>query len=173
MRVLFGSEYYQELKRLFSVAEKSVLVVSFLFRERSHFGKDIIELLRSLVVRGVQVYYVLNSQLAANTSVRQVDNLVRRFNSLGIHAFKWHTSAVCHAKVVVVDQRYCLIGSHNISDRAITRNIEISVSFENEREAQRIFDYFVNNDYRSSFRHNQADFFRQVQKIQERIQTKK
>jgi len=132
MRVLFGSEYYQELKRLFSVAEKSVLVVSFLFREKSHFGRDLVDMLRSLVVRGIQVYYVLNSRLSSNASVREVDKLVAQFQRAGIHAFKWHTSAVCHAKVVVVDQRYCLIGSHNISDRAITRNIEISVSFEDK-----------------------------------------
>jgi hypothetical protein len=48
-----------------------------------------------------------------------------------------------HAKLVVVDRRFLLVGSANLTDRGQTRNVELGLKLDDRRLAERVVDHWV------------------------------
>ena len=46
-----------------------------------------------------------------------------------------------HAKVVVIDDRYVFLGSHNLTHSALSRNNELSVRIDSPEMARQITSY--------------------------------
>ena len=46
-----------------------------------------------------------------------------------------------HMKLVVVDDRFCFIGSHNLTHAALTYNNEFSILIDNQLLAKELVDY--------------------------------
>lgn len=81
--------------------------------------------------RGVDIKILCNS-------VEQYEKL-RRF-SLSVRKAKGFKTM--HAKVFVFDEKKIVIGSHNMTDNAVTVNLEISVILDDVETIQRFLKYF-------------------------------
>ncbi len=109
---------------LIDSAEKELLLVSFAARDEPRLS----EALAAAIRRGVDVTVLLE---------RKVDNPAYTvgggaYSDLGLRRWTWpRTSrpagAAIHAKIVLVDRRTALLGSANLTGRALTTNLECGV----------------------------------------------
>ncbi|MFH0242858.1 DISARM system phospholipase D-like protein DrmC [Streptomyces sp. HK10] len=109
-------------------ARETLLVASF----AAYGVGDVVEELRRAVRRGVTVDLLLEESTAA----------VRAFAPLHGHVRVWHrTDGTLHAKAVVADRHTALLGSANLTDRALRDNIEIGVIVRGPEVVGRIADH--------------------------------
>jgi phosphatidylserine/phosphatidylglycerophosphate/cardiolipin synthase-like enzyme len=64
------------------------------------------------------------------------------FQQKGIQVKFGQVGVATHAKMVIIDDRYCVVGSHNYSKGSFTRNQECSVLIEGGEAIRPFIDYF-------------------------------
>lgn len=110
-------------------ARDSLLVASF----AAYGVEDVVAELRQAVRRGILVDLLLEESTDA----------VRAFAPLHGHVRVWHrTHGTFHAKALVADRHTALLGSANLTDRALRDNIEIGVIVRHPEVVGRIADHF-------------------------------
>lgn len=137
LRVINDRDYYPTLLSLLESANKSIYVAMFEFKSDTEEISKIVELLISKAKKGVDVKVVLENSVDANelTYRRLLDNGVMvRYDT---------RSRTTHAKLVIVDGRYVIVGSHNWSYMAMMRNHEASVLIDDAAVAQVYTEYFA------------------------------
>lgn len=83
--------------------------------------------------RGVQVRILLNS-----------DILLPLLEELGMRVRILSDHRTLHVKLLMVDRKYLVIGSHNITRNAFTSNLEASVLLDIPPEVTRFAEFFEN-----------------------------
>lgn len=81
--------------------------------------------------RGVKVRALVNGGSAVGVLKEQ-----------GIDARTIDKSKLLHSKCVIVDGARVLMGSHNLTENAMTSNIETSLQLDSEELAQQLQQYF-------------------------------
>jgi len=92
------------------------------------------------VSRGVRVRVLLDE-----TSYREYRNAVTYLQHCNVEVRIWHECGSLwrlHAKVVIVDGKYVVIGSHNWTYSALAHNIEVSVSIRSSSIASKLIKLF-------------------------------
>ena len=134
-RLLIGKQYQSELCALFARASASISIVMFAWETpTSGEYKKIFQLndtLCSARKRGVSVRAIVH--------FHKTLDFLRHQN---INAKKIHIGGLLHTKMVIIDERIVLIGSHNFTERAFTTNAEASVIIENERSENAFTRHF-------------------------------
>ena len=59
----------------------------------------------------------------------------------GVAVFFDSPNRTSHAKLAVIDRRYCLVGSHNLTQSALKHNHELSLLIDNPQLAEEILAY--------------------------------
>lgn len=134
---IIGSVYPVKLGRLVDVAKTSIDILMFDWRwyedDFSHplqiFNQKIVHAVR----RGVRVRTITNSA-----------KVVETLNLLGLYAKKWPQKNLLHSKLVIIDNKIIVSGSHNFTGNAFCSNIETSVAFNDEKIASEFSEYFNN-----------------------------
>lgn len=78
-------------------------------------------------------------------SIRALVNyhaIVPQLAGVGIDARAFEQSKLLHAKCVIADDRVMLIGSHNLTESALSENIEISLLVQHTETIARLSAYF-------------------------------
>ncbi|MEM6274806.1 MAG: DISARM system phospholipase D-like protein DrmC [Myxococcota bacterium] len=136
-------------------ARREVLVVGYEFDH----GATLFEPLhRAMKERGVEARFVIDVGSLPSRSSNAgayLSERVRRFLELNWPfgppwpelycaecALRHRSYRSVHAKCVVVDRRYCLVGSANFTKRGHTRNLEIGVLLDDRGVADTLFDDF-------------------------------
>lgn len=134
---IIGSEYPLKLGRLVDVAKTSIDILMFDWRwyenDFSHPLQIFNQKLVSAVRRGVCVRTITNSA-----------KVVETLNLLGFYAKKWPQKNLLHSKLVIIDNKIVVSGSHNFTGNAFCSNIETSVVFNDEKIALQFSEYFNN-----------------------------
>ncbi|MEH1014214.1 DISARM system phospholipase D-like protein DrmC [Micromonospora sp. CPCC 206060] len=137
---------------LVRAARHSLLVVSF-----AAYG--VAEVVRELVAassRGVRIDLVLEDSVDAGGSLRGPLGASAAFAELRDRATFWHwparrrpgtstgTSRVSlHAKIIAADTRAALVSSANLTDRALSNNLEVGVVLHDPEVVRRIVAHFA------------------------------
>lgn len=133
--LIIGDDYAKQLCALLDSAKLSVEILMYDWVwYKADFSCDI-SLINSALVRAVR----------RGVKVRALTNksdITEQLTLLGIEARSWGKSKAMHAKVIVVDSLYCVIGSHNLTQNAMGLNIEISVKVLNEEISNQLTKYF-------------------------------
>ena len=128
---------------------KSLLIVSF-----AAFGvADVVRELRLAANRGVTIDLVLESTTASGGTLHGTVEASAVFNAIRPAAKFWvwpaenrpviHGSrAALHAKLIVADERIALVGSANLTDKALASNLELGVIIRDPAVAHRIDRHF-------------------------------
>lgn len=136
-KVLIGGQYPKAVAELIDNAKKSVKIVMYDWRWLPNDPASPLQIFNQSLVRavrrGVKVRALVNSSaiLSVLTEVK-------------IEAKKLKTGALMHAKFVLIDDEFVVIGSHNISNNAFNSNIEGSICFHDETAAGEYGQYFEN-----------------------------
>jgi phosphatidylserine/phosphatidylglycerophosphate/cardiolipin synthase-like enzyme len=138
--MLWGDRYRLELQTRLKAAQASIAIIMFYasFNSASHPTRDLIDALRVARARGVDIRVILDrGQLPDRKSLNRVNGrAAAALRRAGI-AVEFETpERVTHSKVVIVDGRFTLVGSHNWTANSLLTYKEASVLVDCQRVAE-------------------------------------
>jgi phosphatidylserine/phosphatidylglycerophosphate/cardiolipin synthase-like enzyme len=81
--------------------------------------------------RGVKIRAIVNN-----------DSILAQLKKNGAKAKRVYSKKLIHAKMMLIDGKILIIGSHNYTQSAFTMNLEISIIVELENEDNEIIKFF-------------------------------
>jgi phosphatidylserine/phosphatidylglycerophosphate/cardiolipin synthase-like enzyme len=130
-------------------ARSSLLVVSF----AAYGVAEVVEELTAAAERGVRIDLVLETTVSEGGALSGATGAAIVFQALEGKAAFWHwpvrqrpvrgrARAALHAKLIAADDRVAMLGSANLTDRALADNIEVGVMLRESDAVQRIMRHF-------------------------------
>jgi phosphatidylserine/phosphatidylglycerophosphate/cardiolipin synthase-like enzyme len=145
--ILTNEDYFPVLLQTIDEAQNEIFISMFSFKtnERKNSYPDrILSHLAQAVRRGVKIYVILettdNKSDELNIQNRQTGKLLEE---KGIHVFFDSPRKTTHTKLVVIDQRLLLLGSHNFTQSALKYNNEISILLDSPDMAGNARNYML------------------------------
>ena len=141
--LLANEDYYPFLKQHFRNAKSRIIGTVYLLRMTSHPENAPADLLRELIAaknRKVEVDIVLE---VSNDKDPTDINLeaAKQLTDAGVKVQLDHQRITTHSKVFVIDDRYCFVGSHNMTHSALTMNQELSIYVDSKELASKITNF--------------------------------
>lgn len=144
VQLLADAAYYPVLLEKIRTAGKSIDLVMYLWKTSAAPGSKSGELIRALGEarrRGIGIRVILEYSGYDEELNRANRETAGRLAQEGIVVFFDAAAVSTHAKLAVIDQRFCLIGSHNLTQSALGRNREISIMLDAPQLAGELGDY--------------------------------
>jgi len=136
--LLINENYLQKATGLIGAARAKVTVCAYLMTE----GGEVSEIEKCLVAaakRGVAVQVILEQSDEEGDGITKTNKeAAARLKTAGIPVFFDGPDRRTHVKAMVVDSRYVLIGSHNLTSSALRSNNEVSVLIDDPGMAVRL-----------------------------------
>jgi phosphatidylserine/phosphatidylglycerophosphate/cardiolipin synthase-like enzyme len=143
-RLLIDREYFDVLREGIEGARSEIVVCAYLFKTLAGadgYPEKIVKSLAAAVKRGVPVRAVMELSQESGDLVRTNAETAKRLRRAGITVCPDPPNLVTHTKLVVIDRRYLLIGSHNLTQSALRYNHEVSVWIDSPAMAKQALDY--------------------------------
>jgi len=139
--LLADDAYRGELAHRIREAKRRIICAFYLFKAgeiKGNLPAGIAAELVQACKRGVEVTVILEGGRAVGRENRVAASALSRG---GVTVVIPGSRKVTHAKAVVVDDRYVLIGSHNLTHSALARNRELSVMLDDPELAAQVTRY--------------------------------
>lgn len=108
----------------------SIYLFTGLFSKRVSDPTRLLQALKNAKVRGVDIFLYLNSRLDYIKPKRELNALVGVFDQMKINYALFNKNHLLHAKIWLIDRRIIYCGSHNITQSATKKNIDITIRQE-------------------------------------------
>ena len=135
MEFLIGEQFPDKVIPLINEAKKSIQIIVFEWIWYPNNNTKSIQLFNQSIVRarnrGVNIEVVANSI-----------PIVKVLNGLNIKARKLSTRKLIHSKVMIIDEKDVVIGSHNYTQNAFTSNFEVSVYIKEAENIKTLLTHF-------------------------------
>lgn len=133
--VLIASKFVNGVLPLIDSATDKISIIVFDWRlyptQQNHPVTRLVNSLIAAIERGVVVRV-----LTPHSGVRA--DLVR----LGFKCRTVYSGKIMHAKVMLIDDIHCIVGSHNYTQSGFTRNLEVSLHVPDRAMASVLNSYF-------------------------------
>ena len=134
-KVIIGREYPQVVIPLIEEAQHSIEILVFDWRWYANEPNSNVQKFNNSILqaskRGVKVRALVNNNIMP--TILQLEKLsVKRVG----------TKSMMHVKMIIIDQKKLVIGSHNFSKNAFEFNHEVSLLVEEASEITRCLNYF-------------------------------
>jgi phosphatidylserine/phosphatidylglycerophosphate/cardiolipin synthase-like enzyme len=142
MESIIGKQFPEKVIPLIENAKSSIKIVVFDWRWYPNDPANPVQLFNQAIIRakrrGVDVKVV--------TNISEVINILKQEK---IEAKKPATSRLIHSKMMIIDDKVLVLGSHNYTQSAFTMNHEASIVIEGESNLDSFIKYFYNlfNNY--------------------------
>jgi len=140
-------EYYKTLCSLINQASKSIWIVMYSFKYYSEYPLSpsnlILQELLKAKKRGVEIKVLLDISDWNEKNSRENQQTGRILSRNGIKVYYDKMEVNTHAKTIVIDSRYTVVGSTNWTYYALTSNNEISVLIDSEELAKETETYIM------------------------------
>ncbi len=134
---VIGSDFPKKIIPLIQAAKNSIKIVVFDWRWYPNEPGNPVQLFNHAVLtaknRGVTIKVI--------TNIKEVVNLL---NQQGCQAKYPESKQLVHAKIMIVDDKHLVIGSHNYTQSAFTMNREASVIIRDFSDIGPFLDFFNN-----------------------------
>ena len=132
-----GREYPKKVIPLINEAKNSIDIVVFDWRWYANdvgslahqFNQALVQSAR----RGVKVRALVNSE-----------TIVNQLRGVKIYAKKFISKHLLHCKIMIIDEKLVITGSHNYSQAAFNTNYEFSVLINDVDFTKKTLEYFNN-----------------------------
>jgi phosphatidylserine/phosphatidylglycerophosphate/cardiolipin synthase-like enzyme len=141
---LANEAYFEVLTTHLAQAKRDVLVSMFLFAPGEHENNRATQVREALIraaKRGVRVVVLLDISEADDFSTEANRGVAADLERHGITVRFDSPGRTTHTKLVIIDQRLVLLGSHNFTHSALRHNNEASVLIESPKLAQQALNY--------------------------------
>jgi phosphatidylserine/phosphatidylglycerophosphate/cardiolipin synthase-like enzyme len=118
------------LRTLFNRADNEIIIVAYAV---SSAAPALFQLFSEVLERGIRVRMLINRYNGQHPTVRnELEQLQRQYPGLlQLYSFvPPHDQADLHAKIILIDRKYALVGSANLSLRGLMDNHEIGLVLE-------------------------------------------
>lgn len=146
LMLLQDKAYYHTLLNFIQYAEQQIDIAMFLFKATKSPKNRPALLTKALIAarqRGVLINVVLensgydeqvNEENQRTAAFLRKNDIKVRFDS---------TKTTTHAKLIVIDQRFCFLGSHNFTQSALAYNHELSLLADSPAMAKELREYIL------------------------------
>lgn len=141
---LANEEYFDALIPHLTQAKQEVVVSMFLFAPGDHENNranQVREALIEAAKRRVRVQVFLDVSDEEDFSTEANRGVAKDLRRHGLTVHFDSPGRTTHTKLVVIDQRYLLLGSHNFTHSALRHNNEASVLIESPKLARQALAY--------------------------------
>jgi len=139
--LLENGAYGGELITRVRQAKRRIICAFYLFKVGERRGNLPAAVARELVKasqRGVEVTVILEGARSVGRENRAAAGILSRG---GVKVLFPGRRSVTHVKAIAIDDRYLLIGSHNLTHSALARNNELSVVLDSPELAAQVRRY--------------------------------
>lgn len=137
MTPIIGSEYVEQIITLINAVKRNIDIILYDWRwyedQVGHPCQRVNIALANAVRRGVVVRAVVNNDIS-----------LKSLKAAGIQARQLKDKRTLHCKLVILDQKTLVIGSHNFTRNAFSHNVEASVAIEIPEGITRWREFFAN-----------------------------
>jgi len=144
VRILADADYGDALAALIKKAGQRIDLAMFIFKTsptRDNLPAGLVRDLLAARQRGVEVRVILEYSGHDQTITQANQETAQALTKGGIAVFFDSPNRTTHAKLAVIDRRYCLVGSHNLTQSALKYNHEFSLLLDNPALAEEILAY--------------------------------
>ncbi|MBI3327914.1 MAG: phospholipase [Nitrospinae bacterium] len=141
---LANGEYFNTLIPYLARAKQEIAVSMFLFspgEQETNRANQVKEALIDAAKRGIQVQVFLDQSEGQDFSTDANRGVAKELRRRGIKVRLDSPARTTHTKLVVIDQRYVFLGSHNFTHSALLHNNEASVLIESPEIAKQALTY--------------------------------
>jgi phosphatidylserine/phosphatidylglycerophosphate/cardiolipin synthase-like enzyme len=145
--LLTNEDYFPALLKAIDEAQSEIFISIFSFKAGVHknsYPDRILGHLAKAVKRGVNVKVILETtgrlDDELNAQNRQTGKLLEE---KGVKVYFDSPRTTTHTKLIVIDERMIILGSHNLTQSALKYNNEISVMLSRPDLAKRARDYML------------------------------
>lgn len=146
VEAVIGSDYFNKVYPVIQSATQKIDIVMYEWKWYSHeFAGGVQRLNNALIDRArekVPVRILMNIESMGHAITKINSRTASFFQQKGIQVKFGQVGVATHAKMVIVDDRFCVVGSHNYSKGSFTRNQECSVLIEGGEAIRPFIDYF-------------------------------
>ena len=142
--LLPNHDYYPYLKSFFQKAEKSIVGTVYLVKLSNYPDNEPSDLLRELIAarkRNVNIELVLETSDEDRDSNVSNQLAAAMLKKAGVDVRFDSSKIATHAKTFVIDDRYCFLGSHNLTHAAMSKNAELSIFVDSPDMAKSITEF--------------------------------
>lgn len=136
MDIIIGKQFADKVIPLINGAKFSIKTVVYDWRWYANDPGNTVQLFNQAIVRavkrGVQTQAIVNN-----------DVILQTLKEVGIQAKMLQIAGIVHAKLMIIDDKTVILGSHNYTHNAFVVNQEISVALfdcENIADFNNFFD---------------------------------
>ncbi len=145
--ILANQDYFPAMLEAIDKAQNEIFISMFSFKTGEHkssYPDRILSHLANAVKRGVKVFVILERTENKSDDLN-IQNMQtgRRLEEKGVNVFFDSPHKTTHTKLVVIDQRLLILGSHNFTQSALKYNNEISILLESPDMAKNARDYML------------------------------
>lgn len=134
-KIIIGREYSQVIINLVKNAKQSIKILVYDWRwYKNDIGSSIQQFNNEIIManrRGVSIFALVNS-----------DFISFPLKNAGINVRKLNTKRIMHIKMIIFDEKYLLIGSHNLTKNAFDLNHEMSILVDDKESIIRCVSFF-------------------------------
>jgi phosphatidylserine/phosphatidylglycerophosphate/cardiolipin synthase-like enzyme len=146
IEAVIGNEYARKVIPIIKAATAKISVVMYEWKWYSHEHAGGVEDLNLAILErarsGVKVTVLLNIESQGHAITRINSRTASFLQQRGVQVKFGTIGTTTHAKMVIVDDRFVVLGSHNFSKGAFSRNQECSVLLEGGEAIRPFIDYF-------------------------------
>jgi len=141
MDIIIGKEFPKKVIPLIESSKSSIDIIVFDWRWYSQDPGASVQLFNQSIVRavrrGVRVRAIANN-----------DDIIHILKNVGCFAKRLKIANLVHCKIIIIDSKILVTGSHNYTQSAFQLNVEFSVILDDEKcalESLKFFDSLFNS----------------------------
>ncbi|MBA7496974.1 Cardiolipin synthase [subsurface metagenome] len=146
VKILIDEEYRRELHTTLKCAKSNIRAMMYRIHRRVGFGKGsqnkVLTILKEKASQGLKVQLIIDIERRPGVAYKENLFCANDLVKFDVECKELRLTRVCHAKMVIVDDREILLGSHNWTFNSLTRNLEISALIIDSYEAKKMARYF-------------------------------
>ncbi len=151
VKLLINKDYLWNLLKYIENAKQEIIISSFLWccdpKKRRSFPCELVDKIVDAVKRGVDVTIIFEKSYRDELQCNIITPLWFKYEVgkkySNFHMYYDSPLIKSHQKVVLIDGKYCFIGSHNLTQSALKYNNEVSVLIESKEIYKRLKKFLM------------------------------
>jgi phosphatidylserine/phosphatidylglycerophosphate/cardiolipin synthase-like enzyme len=147
VEIIPSEEYFDKVHSLLKEASKSIFVVMYIFTYYKDYPNSPSNVLMQDLIkakeRGVDVKVLLDISDGNEENTKENRNTGRILSKNGVKVYYDTIEKTTHSKIVVIDSKYSVIGSHNWTYYGLSKNNETSILIDSEELAKEVEKYIM------------------------------
>jgi phosphatidylserine/phosphatidylglycerophosphate/cardiolipin synthase-like enzyme len=145
--LLTNKDYFPALIKAIDDAQEEIFMSIFSFKVGVHknsYPDQVLLHLSQAAQRGVKVKVILENTGNRDQKLDEQNHRTKKnLEEKGVKVYLDSPKRTTHTKLIVIDQKIVLLGSHNLTSAALKYNNEVSVLLENPALAKSARDYML------------------------------